>query len=326
MRCYLWPDHAGALSARALGRSVVFLWAAREPMLALLRALGAVRSRRLRGSRARLRLGRAVSCASAARAALLAAGRLEARGQARPRDPPHRRGVHRAARAVLGSAAPPRRPAGEARDDYSSAATPRRRCRAGPARCRRSRRSRRPAMPTSRRCSRASASRRRTRRRRRSPQHRDATAERHKLLGRDGRVLEGRARPDGAHARGRGAGDGDAPRGSTGYVEEYEKVAKRRGRGGPRAHVLGRPSCSWSRSWCSAIALGGAFVNFQLIALPDVGAGARGRAHRRRARRDGLGARDRADGDGGRHLRDGHARRSPTCSRSSPASRRRAAG
>ena len=37
---YLWPDHAALSLAVLWLASVVFLWAAREPMLALLRSLG----------------------------------------------------------------------------------------------------------------------------------------------------------------------------------------------------------------------------------------------------------------------------------------------
>src|SRR4029453_13413261 len=77
---YLWPDHA-PLSLAVLWRaSVVFLWAAREPMLALLRSLGQFAREGCEGL--------ARSCESAAqelrvraRAALLAGGKLEAQGR-----------------------------------------------------------------------------------------------------------------------------------------------------------------------------------------------------------------------------------------------------
>ena len=78
---YLWPDHAALSLAVLWLASVVFLWAAREPMLALLRSLGQFVSEGCQGlSRARATRLRS-ELRERARAALLAAGVLEARGR-----------------------------------------------------------------------------------------------------------------------------------------------------------------------------------------------------------------------------------------------------
>src|SRR4249920_1031859 len=77
---YLWPDHAALSLAVLWLASVVFLWAAREPMLALLRSLGQLLREGCEGL--------ANACERAAQelrergdAALHAAGVLEARGR-----------------------------------------------------------------------------------------------------------------------------------------------------------------------------------------------------------------------------------------------------
>jgi hypothetical protein len=77
---YLWPEHA-ALSLLVLWvGSVVFLWAAREPVLALLRALGEFIAEGC-ASVARACDSAANELRKRAHAALLAAGRLEAQGR-----------------------------------------------------------------------------------------------------------------------------------------------------------------------------------------------------------------------------------------------------
>ena len=112
---YLWPEHVAALAARALGRQRgVSVGGARADARRCCARSGNSSRRAARVLRAGVtRLP--IELRKRARAALLAAGRLEAQGRLVARDQPHRQDVHRAARAVLGSLAAARRPAREAR-------------------------------------------------------------------------------------------------------------------------------------------------------------------------------------------------------------------
>jgi hypothetical protein len=97
-------------------------------------------------------------------------------------------------------------------------------------------------------------------------QHRDDTSRRHKLLGtmagcwKDVRDLMARMREVVGHAL-------ESTQRIQGYVEEYEKVAKEQDVAA-RALTFSATKLFLTSALVLGVALGGAFVNFQLIALP----------------------------------------------------------
>ena len=303
---YLWPD-SPLLSLSCCGSaSVVFLWAAREPMARLLAGLGSFvgdgcqgLAQWCRDAAQELRKRAARRCwrprASRPRASSSASSRrwtssfAEKLGELLEAAPPARRAAARARgglQEVRRGAAAGARLVGGGRD-----ASPR---------------SRRPATRTSRRSSRASASRRATPRRRRSPLYRDDTARRHKTLGgmvptwKDVRGLMSRMCDAVAKAL-------ESTQRIKGYADEFEKF-RRDQEGAARALTWSATKFFTVSLIVLGVALGGAFVNFQLIALPMselVPAGARVGGV---PVATGVGAGDRADGDGARHLHHGHAR------------------
>jgi hypothetical protein len=262
---YLWPDHV-ALSLLVLWLgSVVFLWAAREPMLGLLQTLGEF----LADGCASLARG----CDAAAselrkrtRAALLAAGRLEAQArlgrEIRHIDGAFTEGLGRysglqrrlddllvkletdyQACAIT----PPEVPGwSNAVSAIAQIPTP------GDANVQRVLESIRESSEDAQE--------------RALKQHRDDTSRRHKLLAgmascwKDVRDLMTRMGDSVAHAM-------ETTRRIHGYVEQYEKVAK--------GEELAARALTFSATRLFAVsalvltvALGGAFVNFQLISLP----------------------------------------------------------
>ncbi len=262
---YLWPDHP-ALSLFVLWvGSVIFLWAAREPMLTLLRSFGQLAAEGCQGL-ARGCDSAAEELGKRARAALLAAGRLEAQGKLG-------REIHRIDTAFserLGQYSGLQRRLDDLlvklEGDYESCAeTP-------------------PEVPgwstavqaiaqiptpgdanvqkvlESIRESSEEAQEKALR------QHRDDTSRRHKLLGamagcwKDVRDLMARMREVVAHAV-------ESTQRIQGYVEEYEKVSKEQDIAA-RALTFSATKLFLASTLVLGVALGGAFVNFQLIALP----------------------------------------------------------
>ena len=262
---YLWPDHvAASLLVLWLG-SVIFLWAAREPMLALLRALGEFVAEGC-ASVARGCDSAASELRARARAALLAAGRLEA--QARLSREIHRidktfterlgqySGLSRRLDDLLVklegdyedcAITPPEVPGwSNAVQAIAQIPTP------GDANVQK--------VLASIRESSEDAEERALK------QHRDDTARRHKLLSgmasmwKDVRDLMTRMRDSVTAAL-------ETTTRIHGYVEEYEKVAKEQDVA-TRALTFSAVKLFSVSVLVLGVALGGAFVNFQLIALP----------------------------------------------------------
>jgi len=262
---YLWPDHV-ALSLLVLWLgSVVFLWAAREPMLSLLRSVAEFIGEACAGL--------ARGCDSAAselrergRAALLAAGKLEAQGrlgrEIRRIDASftERLGQYSGLQRRLAdllvklegdyeacAITPPDVPGwSNAVQAIAQIPTP------GDANVQK--------VLESIRESSEDAEERALR------QHRDDTSRRHKLLAgmascwKDVRDLSARMGDSVAKAM-------ETTQRIHGYVEEYEKVAKRE-EGAARALTYSATKLFLVSALVLGVALGGAFVNFQLIALP----------------------------------------------------------
>lgn len=262
---YLWPDHP-ALSILVLWiGSAVFLWAAREPMLGLLRSLGQFVAEGCDGL-ARGCDSAAQELRKRARAALLAAGRLEAQGKLG-------REIQRIDGAFaerLGQYSGLQRRLDDLlvklEGDYESCAetppdvpgwsaavqaiakipTP------GDANVQK-------VLESIRESSEDAAERA-------LKQHRDDTSRRHKLLGamaacwKDVRDLMARMREVVGHAI-------ESTQRIQGYVEEYEKVSKDEDVA-MRALTFSATKQLVVSTLVLGVALGGAFVNFQLIALP----------------------------------------------------------
>ena len=262
---YLWPEHP-ALSLLVLwAGSVVFLWAAREPMLTLLRSVGEFLSEGC-ASIARGCDSAATKLHERARAALLAAGRLEAQGRLS-------REIHRIDKSFterLGqysglsrrlddllvklesdyeecAITPPEVPGwSNAVNAIAQIPTP------GDANVQK--------VLESIRDSSEDAEQRALK------QHRDDTAKRHKLLGamapawKDVRGLMARMTESVSKAL-------ESTTRIHGYVEEYEKVAKEQDVAA-RALTYSATKLFVVSVLVLGVALGGAFVNFQLIALP----------------------------------------------------------
>src|SRR5262245_15003075 len=262
---YLWPEHT-ALSLAVLWLvSVIFLWAAREPMLALLRSLGQFACEGCEG------LARA--CDSAAQelrkrasAALLAAGKLEAQGRLG-------REIHRVDSAFserLGQYSGLQRRLDDVlvkrEKEYADAAgTPRR----GPGGSTAVQATAQIPTPGDAHVQKVLESIRESSEdaeEQALKQHREDTARRHKLLAamascwKDVRDLMGRMRESVAAAI-------EATTRIHGYVEEYEKVSKQE-EGALRALTFSATKLFTVSALVLGVALGGAFVNFQLIALP----------------------------------------------------------
>ena len=261
----LWPDHV-ALSLGVLWLvSAVFLWAAREPMLALLRGLGQFLTDGCEGL-ARGCDSAAQELRKRARAALLAAGKLEA--QARLGREIQRidatftdrlgqySGLQRRLDDILVkleadyqhcAETPPEVPGWAAAvQAIAQIPTP------GDANVQK--------VLESIRDSSEEAGEKALR------QHRDDTSRRHKLLGamascwKDVRDLMTRMRDSVAGAM-------ETTQRIQGYVEEYEKVSKDQ-EIAARALTFSATKLFVVSTLVLGVALGGAFVNFQLIALP----------------------------------------------------------
>ncbi len=262
---YLWPEHP-ALSLLVLwAGSVVFLWAAREPMLRLLRSMGEFLAEGC-ASLARGCESAADELHKRARAALLAAGRLEAQGRLS-------REIHRIDKTFterLGqysglsrrlddllvklesdyeecAITPPEVPGWSAAvNAIAQIPTP------GDANVQKVLESIRESSEDAEQ--------------RALKQHRDDTSKRHKLLAamgscwKDVRDLMTRMRDSVAAAM-------ETTTRIHGYVEEYEKVAKEQDIAA-RALTFSATKLFVVSLLVLCVALGGAFVNFQLIALP----------------------------------------------------------
>ena len=262
---YLWPDHPALSLAVLWLASVVFLWAAREPMLALLRSLGQFAREGCEGL--------ARSCESAAqelrvraRAALLAAGKLEAQGRlgreisrvdtAFSERLGQYSGLQRRLDDLLVklekdyadcAETPPRVPGwSTAVRAIAQIPTP------GDANVQK-------VLESIRESSEDAEEKA-------LKQHRDDTKQRHKLLAamagcwKDVRDLMTRMRDSVAAAI-------EATTRIHGYVEEYEKVSVQE-EGAMRALTFSASKLFAVSALVLGVALGGAFVNFQLIALP----------------------------------------------------------
>ncbi len=262
---YLWPEHV-ALSLLVLWVvSVVFLWAAREPMLGLLRSLGEFVAEGC-ASLARGCDSAATELRKRARAALLAAGRLEAQGRLG-------REIHRIDKTFterLGqysglsrrlddllvkleadyeecAITPPEVPGwSNAVQAIAQIPTP------GDANVQK-------VLQSIRESSEDAEDRA-------LKQHRDDTSRRHKLLSgmascwKDVRDLMTRMRDSVGAAM-------ETTQRIHGYVEEYEKVSKEQDVAA-RALTFSATKLFVVSTLVLGVALGGAFVNFQLIALP----------------------------------------------------------
>ncbi|HTO69715.1 MAG TPA: hypothetical protein VMR31_07615 [Myxococcota bacterium] len=262
---YLWPDHV-ALSLLVLWLgSVVFLWAAREPMLGLLRALGEFVAEGF-ASLARTCDSAAAKLSERSRAALLAAGKLEAQGKVgreiRRIDVAftERLGQYSGLQRRLDdllvrlegdfedcALTPPEVPGwSNAVQAIAQIPTP------GDANVQK--------VLESIRESSEDASERALR------QHRDDTSKRHKLLAamaarwKDVRDLMARMGDSVAKAM-------ETTQRIHGYVEEYDKVAKDE-EVAARALTFSAVKLFAVSALVLGVAGGGAFVNFQLIALP----------------------------------------------------------
>ncbi len=262
---YLWPEHV-ALSLLVLWVvSVVFLWAAREPMLGLLRSLGELIADAC-ASLARGCDSAATELRKRARAALLAAGRLEAQGRLG-------REIHRIDKTFterLGqysglsrrlddllvkleadyeecAITPPEVPGwSNAVQAIAQIPTP------GDANVQK-------VLESIRESSEDAGDRA-------LKQHRDDSSRRHKLLSgmascwKDVRDLMTRMRDSVGAAM-------ETTQRIHGYVEEYEKVSKEQDVAA-RALTFSATKLFVVSTLVLGVALGGAFVNFQLIALP----------------------------------------------------------
>jgi hypothetical protein len=262
---YLWPEHA-ALSLLVLWvGSVVFLWAAREPVLALLRALGEFIAEGC-ASVARACDSAANELRKRAHAALLAAGRLEAQGrlgreiQRIDKAFAERLGqysglqrrlddllVHLEADYQDCAITPPEVPGWSAAvQAIAQIPTP------GDANVQK-------VLESIRESSEDAAERA-------LKQHRDDSAKRHKLLAgmgslwKEARDLLGRMRESVAAAL-------ETTARIHGYVEDYEKISKAE-EAAARALTYSAVKLFVVSLLVLGVALGGAFVNFQLIALP----------------------------------------------------------
>lgn len=262
---YLWPEHAASSLLVLWVGSVVFLWAAREPMLSLLRALGEFVAESC-ASLARGCDSAASELRKRARAALLAAGRLEAQGRLS-------REIHRIDKTFterLGqysglsrrlddllvkletdyeecAITPPQVPGwSNAVNAIAQIPTP------GDANVRKVLESIRESSEDAEQQA--------------LKQHRDDTSKRHKLLAsmgscwKDVRDLMTRMRDSVAAAM-------ETTQRIHGYVEEYEKVAKEQDVAA-RALTFSATKLFLVSVLVLGVALGGALVNFQLIALP----------------------------------------------------------
>jgi len=262
---YLWPEHvAASLFVLWLG-SVVFLWAAREPMLGLLRAVGEFIAEGC-ASVARGCDSAANELRKRAHAALLAAGRLEAQGrlgreiQRIDKTFTERLGQYSGLQRRLDdllvkleadyqdcAITPPEVPGwSNAVQAIAQIPTP------GDANVQK--------VLESIRDSSEDAGERALK------QHREDTAKRHKLLSgmgslwKDVRDLMTRMRESVAAAL-------ETTTRIHGYVEEYEKVSKAEDVAA-RALTFSATKLFTVSLLVLGVALGGAFVNFQLIALP----------------------------------------------------------
>ena len=262
---YLWPEHAAVSLLVLWAGSVVFLWAAREPMLSLLTALGQFVAEGC-ASLARACDRAAGELHERARAALLAAGRLEAQGRLS-------REIHRIDKSFterLGqysglsrrlddllvkleadyqecALTPPEVPGwSNAVQAIAQIPTP------GDANVQK-------VLESIRESSEDAEERA-------LKQHRDDTSKRHKLLAamgacwKDVRDLMTRMRDSVASAM-------ETTTRIHGYVEEYEKVSKEQDVAA-RALTFSAVKLFVVSTLVLGVALGGAFVNFQLIALP----------------------------------------------------------
>ena len=262
---YLWPEHV-ALSLLVLWvGSVVFLWAAREPMLGLLRSLGELTAEAC-ASLARACDSAAGELRKRAQAALLAAGRLDAQGRLG-------REIHRIDKTFterLGqysglsrrlddllvkleadyedcAITPPEVPGwSNAVQAIAQIPTP------GDANVQK-------VLESIRESSEDAGDRA-------LKQHREDTSKRHKLLAgmascwKDVRDLMTRMRDSVTAAL-------ETTQRIHGYVEEYEKVSKEQDVAS-RALTFSAVKLFVVSTLVLGVALGGAFVNFQLIALP----------------------------------------------------------
>jgi len=262
---YLWPDHP-ALSILVLWvGSVVFLWAAREPMLTLLRSLGQFLSEGC-DALARGCDSAAQELCKRARGALLAAGRLDAQGKlgreiqrvdgAFAERLGQYSGLQRRLDDLLVkleddyehcAETPPEVPGWSATvQSIAKIPTP------GDANVQK-------VLESIRESSEEAAERA-------LRQHREDTSRRHKLLGamascwKDVRDLMARMREVVGHAI-------ESTQRIQGYVEEYEKVSKGEDLAA-RALTFSATKLFVVSTLVLGVALGGAFVNFQLIALP----------------------------------------------------------
>ena len=262
---YLWPEHVGLSLLVLWVGSVVFLWAAREPVLALLRAVGEFVAEGC-ASLARACDSSASELRKRAHAALLAAGRLEAQGRLG-------REIHRIDKAFaerLGqysglqrrlddllvhleadyqdcAITPPEVPGWSAAvQAIAQIPTP------GDANVQK-------VLESIRESTEDAAERA-------LKQHRDDSAKRHKLLAgmgalwKEARDLLGRMRESVAAAL-------ETTTRVHGYVEEYEKISKSE-EAAARALTYSAVKLFVVSLLVLGVALGGAFVNFQLIALP----------------------------------------------------------
>ena len=262
---YLWPDHTALSLAVLWVASVVFLWAAREPMLALLRSLGQHVAEGCNG------LARGCDAAAQklrvrAHGALLAAGTLEAQGRlgreiSRVDSAFSERlgqysGLSRRLDDLLVklekdyadcAETPPKVPGwSTAVRAIAQIPTP------GDANVQKVLESIRESSEDAEEQA--------------LKQHRDDTAKRHKLLGamagswKEVRDLLARMRDSVAAAI-------EATTRIHGYVDEYERVSKQE-EAATRALTYSATKLFAVSALVLGVAWGGAFVNFQLIALP----------------------------------------------------------
>ncbi|TMA32228.1 MAG: hypothetical protein E6J87_13495 [Deltaproteobacteria bacterium] len=262
---YLWPEHAAFSLLVLWVGSVVFLWAAREPMLSLLRALGEFAAESC-ASLARGCDSAAGELRKRARAALLAAGRLETQGRLSreinriDKTFTERLGQYSGLSRRLDdllvkletdyeecAITPPQVPGwSNAVNAIARIPTP------GDANVRKVLESIRESSEDAEQQA--------------LKQHRDDTSKRHKLLAhmgscwKDVRDLMARMRDSVAAAM-------ETTQRIHGYVEEYEKVAKEQD-AAARALTFSATKLFLISALVLGVALGGALVNFQLIALP----------------------------------------------------------
>lgn len=262
---YLWPDQP-ALSLLVLWiASVVFLWAARDPMLMLLRSVGQFAAEAFEGL-ARWCEGSAQELRKQSRAALLAAGKLEAQGKL---EREFRRidgtfterlgqysNLHRRLDDLLvelgadyerSAETPPDVPGWSAAVEAISRIPT-------------------PGDPNVQKVLESIRQSSREAEKRALQAHRDDTAHRHRVLGRMAtrwkEVRDLLARMCDSVAKSL-----ESTRRIHGYAEDFQKVNKDQELAA-RALTYSATRHFLVSSLVLAIALGGAFVNFQLIALP----------------------------------------------------------